>query len=179
MPLLIDRVPIPEHTSEIVFRGQRIRVRGDQIIVWITLTKALAGTHDPRLVPFLAILDTGHNHTFSIQERHLVEWAGLGPAALAEIGSVRDRGDRIGLRAAAIWVHRTEPGSRQRLTSDEPYELSAPHGIAVYPAEADFPRLPLLGLRAITRNRLVLVVNGHRREATLRTAYRWWPRAGR
>lgn len=178
MPILIDRVPIPEATSELLFRGQRVRVRGDQIIVWVTLTRALLGGPEPRRVPFPAILDTGHNHTFSIQERHLVEWAGLNPASLTETGSARDRGDRIGLRAAAVWVHRNEPGSRERLSADEPFELSAPRGIAVYPSTMNFPRLPLLGLRAITRNRLVLMINGHRREATLRTAYRWWPFAG-
>jgi hypothetical protein len=178
MPILIDRVPVPEATSEIAYRGQRVRVRGDQIIVWVTLTKPLTGAHDPRVVPFPAILDTGHNHTFSIQERHLIDWAGLNPAILTETGSTRDRGERIRLRAATVWVHRNEPGSRERLTADEPIELLAPQGIAIYPSGANFPRLPLLGLRAITRNRLVLVVNGYRREATLRTAYRWWPFVG-
>jgi hypothetical protein len=179
MPTLIDRVPIPEVTSEILFRGHLIRVRGDQIIAWVTLTRARVGGHDPRLVPFPAILDTGHNGTFSIQERHLIESAGLSPAALTATGSARDRGRRVGLRAATVWVHRNEPGSRDRWTGGEPYGLSTPHGIAVYPSAEDFPRLPLLGLRAVTGNRLVLVVNGHRREATLRTAFRRWPFAGR
>jgi hypothetical protein len=179
MPILIDRVPIPEVTSEIVFREERVRVRGDQIIAWVTLTRALTGVRDPRLVPFPAILDTGHNDTFSIQERHLVEWAGLDPTSLPRAAAARDRGLRLTLRTAEIWVHRNQPGTRDRLAAAEPYGLSAPRGIAVYPSATNFPRLPLLGLRAITRNRLVLVVNGHRREATLRTAYRWWPLAGR
>jgi hypothetical protein len=49
----------------------------------------------------------------------------------------------------------------------------------MYPVGVEFPRLPILGLRALTDNDLILIVNGHRREATLRTAYRWWPFAGR
>jgi hypothetical protein len=179
MPILIDRVSIPEVTSELEFRGQRIRLRRDQIVVWVTVTKAVTDASDPRLVPFPAILDTGHNHTFSIRERQLVDWAGLDPENLSEVGSARDREHRIGLRQATVWVHRNHHGSRERLTSDPPFALSAPTGVAVYPSALDFPRLPLLGLRAITGNRLVLVVNGHRREATLRTAYRWWPFSGR
>ncbi|HJZ55100.1 MAG TPA: hypothetical protein VKE74_09090 [Gemmataceae bacterium] len=51
--------------------------------------------------------------------------------------------------------------------------MSALHGIAVYPGD-EHPRLPILGLRAVAENKLLLNVSGSRREATLRTAVRWW-----
>jgi len=179
MPVLLDRLPIPEVTSEVVFGGRRFRVRGNQIIVWVMVTRRRLASPDLRLVPFPAILDTGHNHTFSIQERHLVEWAGLDAEALPEVGTAREQGRRVRLHAADLWVRRNLQGFRDRLTGDAPHRVSAPIGIAIYPAALNFPRLPILGLRAIADNDLVLVVNGHRRQATLRTAYRWWPFAGR
>ena len=39
----------------------------------------------------------------------------------------------------------------------------------------DFPRLPILGLRAIAENELILKIDGKKREATLRTPINWWP----
>ncbi len=174
MPRLLDRSPFSEDPSEVVVRDERLRVRADQIIVWVTLTLKRVTSPNPTSVPFPAILDTGHSHTFSIQERHLVDWAGLRPEVLAVVGAVRDRGQRILLRAANIWCHPNERGVRDRLAERPPHLVAAPRGIAVYPG-AEFPRLPILGLRAIAENELVLKVNGRRRDATLRTPIRWWP----
>lgn len=179
MTVLLDRMPVSELATEVVVRGQRVRVRRNQIIVWVTIKFSQQEGRNPRVAPFPAILDTGYTHTFAIQERHLVEWAGLTPDVLPVIGAAREQGRRVSLHATDIWVHRNHPGSHDRLTADRPYPVSAVQGIAVFPTGLDFPRLPLLGLRAITENGLVLKVNGHRREATLRTAYNWWPFAGR
>ena len=41
-----------------------------------------AGTA-PTLPRFPAILDTGHNHNFSIRHQHLVNWASIDPAGVA------------------------------------------------------------------------------------------------
>ena len=63
---------------------------------------------------------------------------------------------------------------RDRLAGILPHMLAAPRGIAIYP-DGDFPRLPILGLRAIAENGLILKADGRRREATLKTAWKWWP----
>lgn len=128
---------------------------------------------NPSAVPFPVILDTGNTHTFAIQERHLLDWAGIRAETMELLGNLRDRGQRIPLRAVNIWVHSNERRSRDQPAERGPHILVAPKGIAVYPD--DFPRLPLLGLRAIADNRLILKVDGTRREVTLRSAYRWWP----
>src|SRR5262245_17265708 len=142
MPRLLDRSPFPEDPSEVLVRGERVRIRPDQIILWVTLTRKDVEEPNPSAVPFPVILDTGHNHNFSNHERHLIDWAGLRPSALRVIGPVRDRGQRILLRAANIWVHPNEPHQRDRLAG------RTAHLVAVYPG-SDFPRLPILGLRAI------------------------------
>jgi hypothetical protein len=179
MARLIDRAPVPDLPSEALVRGERVRLQANQVIAWVTLTHPDVKVANPTQIPFPAILDTGHTHTFSIQRRHLIEWAGIQPDALPLAGLIREGGRRLELRFANIWLHPNTPLSRDRLLGRPPYPVGADRGIAVYPPGVSFPRLPILGLRAITHNRLVLVVNGHRREATLRTAYRWWPFAGR
>lgn len=179
MPRLLDRAPVPPQPSELVVRGERVRVRANQIIVWLTVTSVRADVPSPAAAPFPAILDTGHTHTFSIQERHLIEWAGLRPEALPVGGAVRERGLRLVLRKARLWCYPLAPRSQSHIAERPPLALAALRGIAVYPSAQGFPRLPLLGLRALVENGLVLTVNGGRREATLRTAFRWWPLAGR
>lgn len=174
MPILLKRMPFPERQGEIVVRGERVRVLADQIIVWVSLNRARLSEASPATRPFPAILDTGHNHTFAINSRHLTAWANLNQEELETRSAVRDRGRRIKLRQANIWVHPNKIGRREEFDTSGPFRLKAQFGIAVYP-EGDFPRLPVLGLRAIAENGLVLNVNGAKREATLRTPIRWWP----
>jgi hypothetical protein len=173
MPRLLDRSPFPKTASEVVVCGERIRIRPNQIILWVSLTLKRVEEPNPSAVPFPVILDTGHNHSFSIHERHLIDWAGLRPDNLGVLGPIRDRGQRVMLRPANIWVHPNEPYHRDRLADRPPHLVTAPRGIAVYPG-AEFPRLPILGLRAVAENELVLKVDGPRRLATLRTPVRWW-----
>lgn len=175
MPRLLDRVPFPATPSEVAVRGESVRLRANQIVLWVSLTLQRIKEPNPAAAPFPAILDTGHTHTFAISEQHLIDWAGIRPETLAVISAVRDRGQRIPLHAANVWVHPNMPGERDNLASHPPYLVAAPLGIAVYPRASGFPRLPILGLRAIAENRLVLKVNGPKREATLRTPLRWWP----
>jgi hypothetical protein len=173
MPRLLDRSPIPDEPTEFVIGQERIRVRANQIILWITLTPKMFNYPDPRSIPFPVILDTGHTHTFSIREQHLIDWAKLRPEQMSVESAVRDRGQRLLLRAANIWCHPNECGSRHRSSDQQPYGLAAPKGIAIY--SGDFPRLPILGLRAIAENELILKINGKRRYATLHTPSKWWP----
>ena len=174
MPRLLDHMPFLAHADEVVVRGERVRVRADQIILWVSLTLLRVRSANPTATPFPAILDTGCTHSLAIQERHLIAWAGLRPDALSPLGAARDRGQRVQLREANIWVHPNVRGRRDELTDRPPQLVEAERGVAVYPA-GDFPRLPILGLRAITENALTLNIDGAKRTATLRTSLRWWP----
>jgi len=174
MPILLNRMPFSDNSSEIAIQGKRVRVRANQIILWVSLNLRHEASPKPIVTPFPAILDTGHNYTFSIHERHLIEWAGLRPTDLKVLTAIRDRGQQVLLRAANIWVHPNVRRSRDKIDEKPPHFIDATRGIAVYPG-SDFPSLPILGLRAIAENNLVLKVNGPGREATLRTPNRWWP----
>src|SRR2546421_9821660 len=113
MPRILDRSPFLATTFELAFRGERVRVRHNQIILWVTLTPARIKEPNPAVTPFPVILDTGHNHTFSISERQLISWAGLRPEVLPSARAIRERGQRISLREANVWAHPSErhPGS--------------------------------------------------------------------
>jgi len=95
MPRLFDRSPFPAQPSEVVRRHERIRLRADQIVLWVSLTLQRERNAKPSIVPFPAILDTGFNFTFSIHERHLAEWSGLRLDTLVDLGTIRDRGQTV------------------------------------------------------------------------------------
>jgi hypothetical protein len=51
-----------------------------------------------------------------------------------------------------------------------PNRLAIPDGIAIFPEDLPNPaRLPILGLRALVNSGLKLIVDGKRREVTLKT----------
>jgi hypothetical protein len=137
-------MPFPDESQELSIRGKAVRIRADQLILWASLTIRQVLSPNPLAIPFPVILDTGHSHNLSIQERHLVEWGGLRADSLPPLGAVRERGVRIPLRAADIWVHPNRPGSGELRTGRTPQLVAVPGGIAVYPT-GEFPRLPILG----------------------------------
>ena len=50
--------------------------------------------------------------------------------------------------------------------------LAVEEGIAIYPSDgSDYPRLPVLGLRAIFKNNLKLVIDGKREHVSLRSSF--------
>ncbi len=114
-----------------------------------------------------AILDTGHNHNLAISETHLRSWAHLTPAGSRH--QIRVQGRQVPLINAGLWLFPNQPG-HLTLSGRPPMRLALPEGIAVYPEGPPSPaRLPILGLRALVTNELLLIVNGRRRMVTLKT----------
>jgi hypothetical protein len=151
-----------------------VRVKPLQIALRVSLTRrGLSGLGSAP--PFPALLDTGNNHNFSIQSRHLLRWAGLDRGPLPTLGAVSERGKRIPLLGADLWIHPNRPGQLETWPGRPPFRLTLDGGIVVYPDDGlNYPRLPLLGLRAMTDNRLRLTVDGARRLVSLRTPRTWW-----
>ncbi len=114
-----------------------VLVRPYQIILRVSLE--IDGVLSPG---FPAILDTGHNLNFSISEEHLREWAGMQPRT---IGAAKVNNLEVSLRQANVAVGKTI------------FKLD--EGIAVHERG---PRLPILGLRALVKNNVKLVVAGNR-----------------
>jgi hypothetical protein len=175
MALILDRLPIPTRDT-VAFVGQEaVTVHAYEIPVWVCL--AVGDVMDARRLPrFPALLDTAHTHHFLIREEHLWRWAGLRPDALhLGWGSIRQQGRRFPLRAAQLWMHPNLPGHWDRPAGRPPHRIYVPEGIVVYPPGSSFPRLPLVGLRAIVRNKLDPRVRGKDGMVSLRSGVKWWP----
>jgi hypothetical protein len=67
------------------------------------------------------------------------------------------------LHRARIWLH----------SDSEPFQLSTEAGIAV--VEGDWPRLPILGLRALTNSNLRVFIYGDTKRVLIRTPPWYWP----
>jgi hypothetical protein len=164
---ILDRLPIAKDPSPVDVCGKLVKLRPYQIVLSVSLSDG--SVWDPRTPTLPALLDTGNNLNFSIQESHLTRWAGIHPRFLPSLGVVREARRSPTLRTGRIWIHRNRHGSRA-LKATEPFRLSLEEGIAVYPSdESDYPRLPLLGLRAILKNNLRLVIDGKRKHVSLRS----------
>lgn len=104
MPVLLDRSPFGEHSSDVNFGSETVLIRADQVIVWVSLTPRRIPEPNPLAVTFPAVIDTGFSHSFAINERQLTEWSGLSLETLGVLVSVRDRGQRISLRPLIFGV---------------------------------------------------------------------------
>jgi hypothetical protein len=151
-----DRLPIYDEPALIEVRDEVFQVWKNQAIVWVGLAEALA--------PFPAILDTGHSHNLSIARRQIQRW---GPQDLKPIGFAKIAGHSVPRYSAELFVRRNRPGKREFAGT---YRLTLDGGIAMVPDELPIaPRLPLLGIQTIIGNKLRLVIDGDRRQVTLKT----------
>jgi hypothetical protein len=174
MATILRRLPIPTTDAMAMVGQEPVLLRRYQIVVWVSLvarSSAELGPLDRRLP---AVLDTGHSHFFSIQWRHLADWAGIAPATLRSVGTIRERGRRVPLRAVTVYLFGNRPGRRDADPGRPPFRLGTRRGVAVY-EDGDFPRLPLIGLRALTQNHLRLTVDGDRQTVSLTAPPHWWP----
>jgi hypothetical protein len=155
--------------APVVVRGQSMPIRRYQVIVWVSVSVA-DFPWDPRTPAFPAILDTGNTFTLSIFQKQLIQWAGIQPPLLPNLGRIREGGQRYPCHEADAWLHPNVPGRRDRRSDRLPVRLQLQKGIAVYPDAASRPpHLPLLGLQALTANNLHLIIDGQRRLVSLRT----------
>jgi hypothetical protein len=162
---IIGSLPIYDRYSEAWTPDGVASVKPFQIVVTVSLS--IGDFLEPGARRFPAILDTGLNHNFAIRREHLDRWTTLSLPMLRQV-TIQNRD--IPLAAAHVWLHRNRPGTSS-IADLEPIRLRTPEGIAVFPANVSNPaRLPILGLRALVRNHLKLIIDGNRRQVTLKTA---------
>ena len=156
---ILDRLPLYDKPTIIsVGRGEVTQVKRNQIVVWVSINETLR--------PFPAILDTGYSHNLGIARRHLDRWSG---ADLRQTGETAVGGEIVPQFKALLRVHRNRPG--KRWLNGDTHPLMMDQGISVMPDDSPAAtRLPVLGLRALIRNDLTLIINGKGRHVTLKTA---------
>jgi len=155
MNVIIDRCPFHDRETSVETLSGPMPVRAYQLIVWAGIS-----FEGDLSQPFLVVLDTGHSHNFSIREELLREWAGCEPGAMRRVGTIRVNERLVILRQAELALYPNVPGSRDELHG-EPRALEMSQGIVIARQQDPFAtRLPTLGMRALARNRLQLVVDG-------------------
>jgi hypothetical protein len=166
---MINRCPFYDRATRVEVSGQSIEVRPFQIVLWASL-RVLGGLS----TRFPVILDTGHSLNFSIREEHLISWAGVAPSDFQEIGHTTLNQKPVLLYRCDLRLHPNVRGERDRLRAVEPEELTLAEGMVIHRAGDPFgPRLPLLGLRALARNKLKTVIDGKRLRVSISRARFW------
>jgi hypothetical protein len=176
MTRILDRLPILDKRTFPTFDEKSVKVHRNQILVWVSIH--LAGVLQPEqnIPKFPALLDTGNNFDFSIQHRHLREWAGVDSALFPLLGDVEIDDQPVDRHEATVWLYPNIPGTRDIPSGSPPFRLSMRKGIAVYARDAvpPGPRLPLLGLPALLNNDLDFWLDPERRNVSVQT--RTWRR---
>jgi len=163
---VLRQLPFRDAPYTIEVAGEQIIIRGYKIVVWVSL--GVRDVPDKDAPRFPAVLDTGHSHNFSIRENQLLLWTGIRPDTLQSLGTIVVNREEVPLRAAHLWIHRNRPGTAELLA--RPFHLEVLQGVAVYPSGvAGAPRLPLLGLRGLVRNKLRVTIDGDKMSVSLRT----------
>lgn len=154
--------------------GPVVTLKHHQIMVWVSLTPSELATPPTPLPRFPAILDTGFNDTFLMQEAHLRSWAGLAPDDVTVLDFITVSGRELPLLDADVWIHPNSPGHRDQISRGVPFRLELSTGIGLTPFSMSTPRLPLLGMLALRRAKLHLHVDFESCHISLHSPRRFW-----
>jgi hypothetical protein len=128
---ILDRLPIPKDRISLRFRDRYITIRADQIPVWVSVHLSVVLVPEGNIPRFPALLDTGNNFGFSIQERHLREWAGIDPGLLEFFGDIKINEQVVTCRRATVWLYPNDPGRQEVAGGRPPLRLEMSEGIAI------------------------------------------------
>lgn len=112
MTKILDHLPVLEQGTFVRFDDKHIKVRRDQILVWVSIHLAEVPRLEKNAPRIPALLDTGLNFDFSIQHRHLKEWAGIDPGLLPPLGDLVINGQTVNRLEASVWIHANIPWKR-------------------------------------------------------------------
>jgi hypothetical protein len=80
----------------------------------------------------------------------------------------------IPLYGANVWLHRNEPGEHDRFADARPFLVELHRGIGITTGADLYPRLPLLGARALRTGNLRVSLDYRRGRLSARTGRKFW-----
>jgi hypothetical protein len=175
MPAILRKLPFYDRSSTVHVHGQPLRIFPYQIIIWVSLGPGRARDLDPLTSRFPAVLDTGFTDSFLIHQQQLRVFAGLQAEHLPRLTEgLRSYGRHIPLHDANLWIHPNKPGERDHFTGSAPFLLELHRGIGICRDADLYPRLPLLGARALRQAQLQVFLDYCQCQVSMRTPRRWW-----
>lgn len=165
MPFVLSRVPLTAAERTTAPGGVPITLRPYQPVVWVRLI-TWKSDEPPTGVIFPSVLDTGNNGTVLMPESVFRAVSGINHDDLighhtALVNGVLLRCYRFNLDL----LHLRGGAPIERVD----WRLQTDRGICVIPSELEhrFPRMPIIGVRCLTTNRLTFSLNGSRRTFSL------------
>jgi hypothetical protein len=150
MAVILRKLPFFDRFTTIEVHGRPYRVFPYQIVLWVSLGPVGRRELEPRTPRFPAILDTGFTDNFLIHRQQLGEFAGLEAESFRRYGEdLRAHGRQIPIHTANLWLHPNQKGERDVIANTTPLLLELHRGIGVCGDPDHYPRLPLLGVRAL------------------------------
>jgi hypothetical protein len=174
--LILRELPFFDEITTIHAQGQVYSILQLQIIVWVSLgPHGLQDLH-PLAPRIPAVLDPAFTGTFLIHEQQLRQLAGSQPEHLRELNSsflTHER--RIPIHGGNVWLHRNQPGQRDKFLNAAPVLLELHRGLGITTGADVYPRLPLLGARALRGANLQVHIDYSRCRVNVRTPRWYWP----
>jgi hypothetical protein len=175
MAAILRKLPFFDDFTTIDVRGRPYRVFPYQIAVWVSVGPVGVSELDPRTPRFPAVIDTGYTDNFLIHRQQLRDFAGLEADTLPRFSDdLRAPGRRIPIRVANLWLHANRPGERDAIADRAPLLLELHRGIGVAVDADQYPRLPLIGARALRRSRVQLSIDYGKCRVSLAIPSRLW-----
>src|SRR5439155_22186021 len=107
---------------------------------------------------------------------HLRQFAGLQPEHLPRRSVNLHTRDRIiPVHIGNAWLHANQPGQRDAFAKASPFLLELHRGVGIISGPEGYPRLPLLGARALRGAKLQVHIDYSRCRVSIRTPRWYWP----
>src|SRR5262245_2657195 len=165
---VIRQLPFFETPISVTVGGVAVPIKPYQVVLWVSIAPMGRRHLDPGVLRFPAVLDTGFNHSFILQQQHLVQWAGLQPDELVPLARIQVYGEEAPLVSGNVWLHRNKPGRRDEFARLPPFCLELDRSVAIPSGRSHAPRRPLLGLRALRGGSLDVQSDGANRQVSIR-----------
>ena len=175
MPAILRKLPFYDRFSTVQVHGRPLRIFPYQILVWVSLGPRGVRRLDPLTPRFPAVLDTGFTDSFLIHQQQLRAFASLHAEQLMRFHQdLRTHGRQIPLHVANLWIHPNKPGERDRFANAAPFLLELHRGIGICHDTDLYPRIPLLGARALRQAQLQVSLDYCQCQVSMRTPRRFW-----
>lgn len=149
--------------------GGSVNIGANEIMLWACLTPKGRRDLPSGAKHFPVIFHSGNNHNLSIQDTQLLSWAHLDRSIYTQFGSIRASGQQLPLLPFNLWLLCNVPHTRKIQNSRDAVCLELDQGIVVYPHSAtQRPRLPILGMRGLINNKLVVSIDCNRCRLSIR-----------
>jgi hypothetical protein len=178
MPTLIHTLPISPTAKPIAFGGVSERLKPFQPVVWVAIAPSTLDSLPQSTRRFPAVLDTGNGFTFCLSEQQFHDWGGysLTGSARFTTKSIRVNSTLVPCLRFNVWLFPNLPGRSSIGPNPRPIRLPVQPGIAVYRERTpNMPRLPVLGMKTLHLNDLLLRLDAGRLRLSLERPRRLWP----